>query len=319
MNRKAFSIIIIPDTQTALRHNPHLMEPMAQWIADHARELNVKMVLQLGDIVDSGANDEGQFVTALATMDRMAKANLPFLICPGNHDYDNLLSQDRSLRMFNQYFGPHIYRDQEWFGGLFEEGCAANMYVKLEAEGRKLLALALEFGPRDGVLAWADSVLEAHRDYEVIVITHCFMHIRGERTKSGDGLNPKNYAGSLDANDGEDVWQKSLRKHPNVITVFSGHHVPGNVSYRVDLGEHGNPVFQSFQNWQMTENGGEGRFRVLTFLADDGGLELSVVNPQTGNYEEAPGYRVSLPSLGLKPEPQMSAADWSGFRFPDGD
>lgn len=307
MNRKVFSIIIVPDTQTVTNHHPHLLEPMARWIVDSAQELNVKMVLQLGDIVDSGANREEEFVLASKTMNVLREANIPFLICPGNHDYDNLLSQDRSLAMFNRYFGPQLYRDQKWFGGLYQEDSAENIYIKLEADGRKLLVLVLEFGPRDEVLKWADQVLEANQDYEAIVITHCYMHIHGERTGPGDGLNPKTYAGAFGANDGEDVWQKSLRKHPNVIAVFSGHHVPGNVSYRVDLGDHGNPVFQSFQNWQFADFGGEGRFRIVTFLPDDRGMEFSVLHPQTGSYEEAPGYRVSVPK---------ASQEWSSFRYP---
>ncbi|MFC5647597.1 metallophosphoesterase [Paenibacillus solisilvae] len=316
MNRNSFSIIIIPDTQSVTRNHPHLLEPMAGWIVDHAQELNVKIVLQLGDIVDSGANDEEQFVAAFDTMDRLREANIPFVICPGNHDYDNLLSEDRSLTMYNRYFGPQLYRNQQWFGGLYKEDSAENMFVKLDAEGRKLLVLALEFGPRDEVLAWADGVLEAHQDHEAIVITHCYMNIRGERTKADDNLNPKNYPGSFDANDGEDVWQKSLRKHPNVIAVFSGHHVPGNVSYRVDLGDNGNPVFQSFQNWQMTHCGGEGRFRIMRFLADKDELEFSVVHPQTGAYEEVSGYRVSLPFQRQRLEIPEASVEWSTFCYP---
>lgn len=313
MNHQSFSIVIIPDTQTATRHHPHMLEPMARWIVDHAQELNVKIVLQLGDIVDSGATREEEFTLASHTMNLLQEAGIPFLICPGNHDYDNQLSRDRSLTMFNRYFGPQVYNGQPWFGGMYEGGGAENLFVKLDAEGRKLLVLALEWGPRDEVLEWADQVLEAHRGHEAIVITHCYMNIDGTRTNPGHDLNPKSYPGSPDANDGDDIWNKSIRKHPNVIAVFSGHHVPGNVSYRVDLGEHGNPVFQSFQNWQFTDFGGEGRFRVMTFYPE-GGMELSVVNPQTEEYEDAPGYGVRLP-FGLR-RPPGGDEDWESFRFP---
>jgi hypothetical protein len=316
MNRKQFSIIIIPDTQSVTRNHPQLLKPMVTWIVDHAQELNVKIVLQLGDIVDSGANREEEYLTAFDAMNQLNEAGIPFVICPGNHDYDNLLSEDRSITMYNRYFGPHLYTNQEWFGGLYREDSAENLFVKLDAEGRKLLVLALEFGPRDEVLAWADRVLEAHQDHEAIVITHCYMNITGERTKHSDSLNPKEYPGSLDANDGEEIWQKSLRKHPNVIAVFSGHHVPKNVSCRVDLGDHGNPVFQSFQNWQFAHCGGEGRFRIMQFLEDDAGYELSVMHPQTGIYEEAPGYRISLPSLQPKPHTQEYAVNWNAFGYP---
>jgi hypothetical protein len=289
-----FSIIIIPDTQKLAVKHFSIFNAMTRWIKDHAAEMNLKIILHLGDVVHHGANCEAEFQIAEAAFNTIYSANLPLLVAAGNHDYDNLIKEDRSLTMFNRYFGVHRQNAQPWFGGTFEVGQVENCFFKLEIEGKKFVFLSLEFGPRDEVLAWADDILTLHSDYMAIIITHCYMYMYGERTKPGDKHNPKSYPGATGANDGEDLWHKSLRKHGNVIAVFSGHQIPENVSYRIDLGENGNPVFQSFQNWQSEENGGEGRFRVLKFRPLTNEMTLQVFNPYTSEYETKDGYEVTV-------------------------
>ena len=59
--------------------------------------------------------------------------------------------------------------------------------------------------------------------------------------------------GSPDRFDGEQVWQASLRRRPNLAAVFCGHTVGAQGAYRVDAGDNGNAVMTSFQNWQMVD------------------------------------------------------------------
>jgi hypothetical protein len=292
---KEFSIVIIPDTQVLAWKQPTIFQNMTKWIKDHAEEMNLQMVLHVGDVVDSGARDEEQFKVAEKAFGEIYNANIPMLMAAGNHDYDNLLSKDRSLTMFNHYFGVHRYHNRSWFGGTFEEEQIENSYATLDIGGRKFLFLSLEFGPRDEVLAWADDILTKHSDHTAIIITHCYMYMYGERTKKGDQHNPKDYPGAAGANDGEDQWHKSFKKHSNVLAVFSGHQITENVSYRTDLGEQGNLVFQSFQNWQCAENCGEGRIRILKIRPSDNEMSLCVFNTYKGEYEENDGYRVVVP------------------------
>jgi hypothetical protein len=307
-----FSIVIIPDTQILSYLHPEKFMRMTQWIVDNADSMNIKMVLHLGDVVDNGAGSEVQFQRAKAALDLIDNANIPMLIAPGNHDYDNMLHSDRSLTMFNTYFGIDRYRIKPWFGGTFQEGRAENVYAKLDIDGKKLLFLALEFGPRDEVLAWADEILQKHIDHEAFIITHCYMYMHGERSKPGDDHNPKMYPGADGANDGEDMWHKSFKKHKNIVGIYSGHQIPANVSYRMDMGEQQNLVFQSFQNWQYTENGGEGRIRILKYRLSENKIDLCVYNPQTGLYETNDGYEASHP---LQPGPACKE-DWSTIRHP---
>ncbi|TBL78523.1 metallophosphoesterase [Paenibacillus thalictri] len=294
LNTDDFAIVIIPDTQKMAVNQLSFYKAMTSWIVDHAKEMNLKMILHLGDVVDHGANCEAEFQIAEEAFNTIYHADLPMLVAAGNHDYDNLIKEDRSLTLFNRYFGVHRYHTKPWFGGTFEAGQAENCFFKLEIAGRKFIFLSLEFGPRDQVLAWADEILTSHSDHLAIMITHCYMYIYGERTKTGDKHNPKSYPGAVEANDGEDLWNKSLRKHGNLVAVFSGHHIYGNVSYRVDKGDNDNLVFQSFQNWQGEENGGEGRFRILTFRPSTDEMTLQVMNPYTNEYETKDGYEIAL-------------------------
>jgi len=162
------------------------------------------------------------------------------------------------------------------------------------------------------VLAWADRVLQAHADHEAIIITHCYMYMDGTRNKPGDEHNPKAYKGAVGANDGEDMWQKCFRKHPNLAAVYSGHQIYDNISYRIDPGERLNRVFQSFQNWQCTERGGEGRVRIVVYRQQDRRVEHYVWNSLSGQYETEPGYRVDIP---MRSNENLQA-EWKEFVFP---
>lgn len=290
-----FSIIIIPDTQEVSMSHPDKLQIMTQWIVDNAEALNVKMVMHVGDVVNHGAEKEIQWENHRAAFDRIDEAGIPMMIAIGNHDYDNLLRETRSSEKFNQHCGLHRYKDKPWFGGTFEPGKTENMYATLNIAGRKYVFLTMEFGPRQAVIDWANDILETYTDHEAILLTHSFLYPDGERTKPGKGHNPKDYPGTRDANDGEDLWHKCIKKHHNIVSIYSGHHVPGNVSYRLDLGDEHNLILQAFQNWQMTENGGEARIRIAHYRLSDNQVALRVYNPQTGAYEHKDGYESQHP------------------------
>ncbi|WP_158738757.1 metallophosphoesterase [Alteribacillus sp. YIM 98480] len=291
------SLIIIPDTQYLPGEYPEYLRSMNEKIIKSAAQLHIPFVLHVGDIVNSGAQEEKEYEIAASEMRKLSDAEIPYVISPGNHDYDNLLKENRQITMFNHYFGPALYRDKTWFGGVYEQGHAENMFVTFEAAGRSFLILILEFGPRDDVLAWADQIIKENSERKVIVLTHTFMYINGERTKEGDTHHPRDYSGAIGANDGEEIWNKCIRKHKNVLAVFSGHHVPRNISYRMDFGDQGNPVFQSFQNWQKTRRGGEGRYCIFNFFSNEQEIECAVFHPANNTYEKASGYRVQMSDL----------------------
>jgi hypothetical protein len=290
-----FSMVIIPDTQDLCTSHPVKLKKMAQWIVDNREAQNIKTIIHVGDVVNNGALRKEQWENHREAFALIEDANVPSMIAIGNHDYDNILNENRDSKWFNMYCGVSNYQNKRWFGGVFENGKAENMYIMLEIEDKSYLFLSLEFGPRDEVIDWANHILEEYEDHETIVVTHSYMFLNGERTKQGDAHNPKNYKGTQDANDGEDLWHKCLKHHKNVTAVYSGHHIPDNVSYRFDVGDKGNLVFQSFQNWQCAENGGDGRIRIIRYKEDSNEIEMNVFNPQTEQWESESGFDISIP------------------------
>lgn len=135
-------------------------------------------------------------------------ADIPLLIAPGNHDYDIPIvssvkkveeREKRSLQMFNAYFGVKRFLHKPWFGGVYEQGKAENMYAYLD----DYLIVILEFGPRDEVLEWANKIMGENDHKKVIVITHCYLYIDGKRTSKGDDADPKKYVATKDDNNGK--------------------------------------------------------------------------------------------------------------------
>lgn len=289
MTQERFSIIVVPDTQNVITSQPEMLINTCEWIVDQAEPLNIKMVLHVGDVVNDGAETDWHWDNHHAAFDRIDEANIPMMIAIGNHDYDNLLEVDRSSSAFNTHCGMQRYQNKQWFGNVFENNKTENMYATLMISGEPYIFMSLEFAPRDEVIEWANDILRKHHDHKAMIVTHSFLYINGERTQPGANHHPHSYKGTMDGNDGEALWEKCISLHENVMAVYSGHHVGGNVSHRYDLGRANNTVLQSFQNWQQTENGGAGRIRVITYETD-GTVQHAVFNPQTNKYETEPGY-----------------------------
>ena len=287
---------MIPDTQNLFPDYAEHLETLATWIVDNSPILGVEMVLHLGDVTNFSSVPELE--AADAALNKIRNAGIPLLICIGNHDYDtgNPTSRDDTSK-FNEYFGVHTFQRTPWFGGVYQEGKAENVYFKKSIQGEKFLFLALEFGPRDEVLDWADGVISKHPDHHVYIITHSYLYITGNWVKPGDLYNPKDYAWATGANDGQDMWEKLVRRHRNIRAVFSGHHVPLNVSHRFDKGVHGNTIFQSFQNWQLAAQGGQARIRVVHIDLEKNEVEVKTFNPVTKQYENLPGYTIKYKFL----------------------
>ena len=121
-----------------------------------------------------------------------------------------------------------------------------NSWHEFDTPWGKHLVLALEFGPRDAVLAWAGEAAAAHPDHRVIVTSHAHLFNDSKRydwAKYGKAQtwNPKEYALARDAaasggvNDGEDVWRSCSRltkTYGSCSTAMCSGLAPGTASTR---------------------------------------------------------------------------------------
>jgi hypothetical protein len=259
-----FSIVAIPDTQYYGGSDVSFVyADQMNWIKNNAAAYNIKLVLGLGDIVDNGGGtgcttalpnepSTALWQNASNAVGILDSANIPYMMTIGNHDYDchNDIPEPRTAANFNQYFGPSRYANKSWFTagqhGWYETGSNENFYNTFVINGRDFLVLSLEFFPRTVVLNWANTVVSAFPNHEVIVIMHAFLNYDtsgspGSASRLGNGMSDSaatyypGFATSGIANNGSDMWTKFVSLHPNIRTVLSGHiRLPSPGTYAVN-------------------------------------------------------------------------------------
>jgi hypothetical protein len=293
----SWTLAILPDTQIYAQSFPQHFNAQTQWIRDHAASHNIKYVLHEGDITNN--NVITQWNNALAAMNILNGA-VPYAIAPGNHDYGSNGTSDNRISSFNtsSYFGPGTsYASQPSIGGFFEAGKTDNSFHTFTAGGHDWLVLALEWGPRDEVVAWANQIVENHPSHYVMLVTHAYMYydetIYDWATKgASQRWNPHSYpfatngtAGSI--NDGQELWDKLVSKHENFRFVFNGHVLEDGTGYRSTLGDEGNVVHQLLANYQVKAQGGMGDMRLLEFKGDGQTVEVRTYSPVLDRYDTA--------------------------------
>lgn len=264
---KPFRMVLLPDTQSYSRAYPAIFHAQTEWIARQAD--SIAFVLHQGDITDD--NVPSQWEVARAAMQKM-DGKVPYSFVPGNHDLGRN-SDVRDSELLNRYFPYDHYSRLPHFGGAFESGKTDNTWHTFSGGGKKWLVLSLEFGPRNEVLQWANTVIAAHPRHLVIINTHAYMYSDSTRMGEGDSWLPQGYGlgkdtGAKAPNNGEQMWEKLVSRHPGVLMVFSGHVLHGGTGTLVSEGKHGNKVYQMLANYQQgvkgSENGGNGFLRILT-------------------------------------------------------
>jgi hypothetical protein len=316
--RGGWSLAVIPDTQNYAKYGKNQIhfEWMTDWIREHLDAWQIQAVLHEGDLVEQNDIDEGggrgygdQNATSQWTSAQHALAKLygevPTILATGNHDY-GLRNAENRRTQFNNYFGltdNKLVNDGRG-GGIWRGGCANSFgaetlenaaYEIAAPDGRKLLLLSLEFGPRRESVAWAKTVLDdpAYRDHTGLLLTHVFLRDNGMRDgeKDGDrerGGNPHSYplGQSHNTHDGEDLWNGLVKPSKQLQMVLNGHVMGRHAAYRHNAGVHGQEVHQMVFNAQFLGggskkegNGGNGWIRLLTFEPDGRTVSARTFSP----------------------------------------
>ncbi|HTL11224.1 MAG TPA: metallophosphoesterase [Bdellovibrionota bacterium] len=272
----SFTVVLLPDTQYYSKQLPEAFQRQTQWIEDHASELNIKMVLGLGDVVDNGSLP-AQWNNAMKALQVLHDGPVPFFLAIGNHDYKAATPKTRDATQFNAHLGPAYYKDQATYGESMDGG-NENFFGTVHAGERDYLVLTLEFSPRDSVLKWASHVVESHPDQDVIVIMHSYLFTDNTRMSACARYSKALYGLSQD-NDGEEIWDKFASKYPNIKLVLNGHIPQGGTGRRFDLGENGNLVNEILSDYQNEPNAGNGWLRLMTFYPDQNRIDVKTYSP----------------------------------------
>lgn len=300
-NNESWSMVILPDPQTYVKfgRNQGIFDLMTSWIAEQKDNLNIRMVVCTGDLVEQnnilrgeGKNGDQSSINQWRAIDRAISRmdhQIPYVLAAGNHDFGYKNIENRHTH-YNQYITAdrnHLNESnlREYF--YTADGMPTLANAVFEFEGNKnqdYLLLNLEFAPRDEVLDWAKSVIDSdkYKDHRVIVLTHSYMNNKNERiVKENYPIENGNY--------GQGIWEKLIFPSRNISMIIAGHiGVPndpkGHTAFKQEQREDGQMVTQMVFNAQAMGggwhgNGGDGWLRYLEFLPDENTIRVKTYSP----------------------------------------
>lgn len=295
-------VIVVPgDLQGMTSGFPDQLYSIFNWIRDNKTIENIKGVIPVGDLTESNTTTEWlRLDTAVKKIDSL---DIPFLPVLGNHDYEGGgfgIAGKRWTTNYCQYFGINRYAGKPWQGNAFHDS-TDNYYIKVDVGSDKYLFLGMEFIPTDSALAWAASVVDSFPDRKVIVSTHAYITVWGERSVDSSLYSGVSYNLTAD-NSGQEMWEKFVRKHKNIMMVLNGHFISTayenqGYSKRVsNVADSGNLVHQIFVNYQRdgnatyinpngSNNAGMGYFMKLRFSPSKGRVYVSYYSPFLNQFD----------------------------------
>jgi hypothetical protein len=278
-----FAFGYVTDTQFLTEGYRDAYAETTRWIATNTEGRRIAYTAHTGDLVQNWLNgtasseradDEYAFASdAMAVLD---DAGAPYGVIPGNHD----TKWGREGELYNRYFPAERYEGRDWYGGAWREGDAQNHYDVIEAGGAKFLFLYLGYFAGDAAIDWADEVVDAHPDHNVVFATHEYLHPDGSLS------TPDNYRWTSTA---DRYWDEIVMPNENVFMVLAGHHHGVALNIKRDAGGvEGRTVVEMMANYQGFEDP-NGRFntgflRLLQFDLDAGLMAVNTYSPIRGEH-----------------------------------
>ena len=276
----AWTIALLPDTQIYSQNRPGVFSAQTAWLRDNADRYNIRFALHLGDIVN--VNSIPEWKAARESM-ALLDGHIPYAVVPGNHDYGPSGNASTRDTFLNDYFLFDDFASRPNFGGAMIEGELDNTWHTFEAGGYEFIVIALEWGPRNETIEWADSILDQYPDKKAILLTHAYMNNNDLRYDHTDTVNPQAYNPHAystpgGVNDGEELWQKLVKEHNFILTV-NGHVLGDGTGFRTDPNDAGQNVHQMLANYQFLGPFGGNGFLRLLIVNPDGTVEVKSYSP----------------------------------------
>lgn len=282
----SWSLVLLPDTQCYSEKYPGLFLLQTRWIAKNKDKYNIRYVVGLGDVTND--NSDAQWRHAREAVGELDGA-VPYALAAGNHDFSPHGDPSGKTGL-NTIFPASKFQKWPTFGGVMEEGTIQNSYHLFSAGGADWLILVLEWAPRDATVRWANDVLAKYPQRKAILVTHAFLYSDDSRydfAKKGksQAWSPHEYRKEKKSgtNDGEELWQKIVRKN-NVVLALNGHVLNDGLGFRSDKNDRGSIVHQMLVNYQIRPLGGEGYLRILEFQPDGRTVHVKSYSPLYDKY-----------------------------------
>jgi hypothetical protein len=303
-NPDSWTMVLIPDPQSYVKfdHNQPILDIVTTWIKANLDELNIKLVLCTGDIVDS--NNElipdpayGGNQSAWQQWDAVSRSFgkldnvVPYILCVGNHDIEisDDWYNDSRYSQFNSWFAPNKNPlTENLLVEMFTNASGVKtmenaLYQFTSPHGVQFLICSLEFNPRNVVVQQTSRILqqEKYQDHKCIILTHSYLQSDNQRVKKESYL-------LKDVTYGEELWKELIAPSTNIEMVICGH-IAGkshreHVGYRIDENAVNKSVHQILFNAQWegggpNGNGGDGWIRILEFLPDKRTVKIKTFSP----------------------------------------
>ena len=266
----AYSFAVLGDTQILAESYPEKYTALYDWVLGNVESKKIKFVLGLGDITNSSTSAEWQL--AKQNITRM-NGVVPYSLVRGNHDTEATMMK---------FFPISEYKDK--LGGFYNTKNIFNSWQELIVGEIKYLIFTLDYGASDAVLKWAEEIIVAHPEHNVIITTHAYLFRDGTTLDSGDVVPPSNKGSQY--NNGDHMWDKLIKKHENIVLVLSGHDPCDYVVAAQDKGTNGNIVTQMLVDPQGVDKaqGGVGLVTMLYFSADGKTMQVETYSTDKKAY-----------------------------------
>jgi hypothetical protein len=288
-HERAFTIVSLPDTQYYAALHPEILGAQTDWILREHVADRIAFVVHEGDIVDH--DDAGQWGRASASL-RKLDGVVPYVLASGNHDYDRTGDHITRRTLLDTFFPVASFRATSCAEATFEPGRIENSCRIIDTPAGPWLVLALEFGPRDAVLAWADRAAKQYAALPAIVVTHAYLasdDTRYDHLARRDQLwNPYRYLrddAPGEVNDGEGIWRKLIVKNDNILFVLCGHDLGDGIGRLTSVRPDGTKVHQLLANYQMSALGGGGYLRLMEFFPGRRRVRVRTYSPYLDRFK----------------------------------
>lgn len=254
----SYSFAFVGDTQIITESYPDKLSKIYDWIINNKDNKKIQYVFGLGDITNSDTDREWN-----DALKQISKLNdkIPYSLVRGNHD---------STSQFEKYFNTNIYKNQ--FEGFYNDSIN-NSWRTFKAGKVNYLLITFDYGPDDDVLNWASEIIENHPNHQVIITTHAYMFRDGTTLDKNDVWPPSSTGG---VNDGDDIWEKLVSKHENIVLVVSGHDPCDKIVAKQEKGEKGNTITQILIDPQGVDSALGATGMVALFYFSEDGSELQI-------------------------------------------
>jgi len=277
----AYSFALIGDIQKitygdAKRSNNDLSK-IYDWLLANKDPKKIRYVFGLGDITDR--NEEAEWKHASQQQARLDGV-IPYSVIRGNHDVPGVVTGSvDGPDHFTAYFGTDAYKQQFANGGFYSEENIFNAWCTFEAGKVSYLLLALDVVNDEAVLQWANDVIAAHPNHNVIVTTHILY-------SNYDRLYDYTYKNSEMMYSGVQLWDALISKHENIVLAVCGHHSSDNIRTTQMKGEKGNTVTVMLVDPQSVDlyEGPSGMVAMLYFSEDGRHVQAEYYSTVRGKY-----------------------------------